>query len=568
MAFNILPIELNQQIVSFLPDDKDLRSFDLTCRQTHDAISSQRSSIWRLRFAQLFDLLPHKSSIELKRKYQCRRKIMQKSCYFKEGHEPTERRYLELFRDLIVESFANANPDRKSIAKPTSNNLEQLLRLVKKSDLLHKLFYPQSGKGIPDPLLQTIQLLLTHWSLDLSLYCPTYGYHISQKAVYSHPKDCPLFLDQHMRVVNVEFLLHIANFFKYHITHKDEGILNYDFELLSHDKKPKAWQKSLEQGLSKPGSKWMGSYAYLHDPADMVLIRDIEAGDHVFIDSIDTDTTDGFQTLTLDFDNPMPWPLAFEHHLRSIPPPALVHALKNPLLKPRPSSEKATTSPTHVQGPGLRQQDSPRRSFAPTTTPITPPATPKPPPNALLFPPKVFPHPKPKPRLDYLPFTGSGIDAEPFHCAGNIHPLPPQQGIPGWQRITMMKYFAPRSSVPSTTATSPPPANPFNPSFFSSSSLSSSTSSSSSSSPPSSGFFTPPSDVPGFDFDNLELEHGCWAYEGVVLPGGMVMLGRWWSPMDGVGVVEGGGGGGEEGGEGEGGGERLCTGPWVFWNVD
>ena len=63
-----------------------------------------------------------------------------------------------------------------------------------------------------------------------------------------------------MRVVNVEFLLHIANFFKYHITHKDEGILNYDFELLSHDKKPKAWQKSLEQGLSKPGSKWMGSY--------------------------------------------------------------------------------------------------------------------------------------------------------------------------------------------------------------------------------------------------------------------------------------------------------------------
>ena len=38
--------------------------------------------------------------------------------------------------------------------------------------------------------------------------------------------------------------------------------------------------------------------------------------------------------------------------------------------------------------------------------------------------------------------------------------------------------------------------------------------------------------------------------------------------MDGVGVVEGGGGGGEEGGEGEGGGERLCTGPWVFWNVD
>ena len=47
--------------------------------------------------------------------------------------------------------------------------------------------------------------------------------------------------------------------------------------------------------------------------------------------------------------------------------------------------------------------------------------------------------------------------------------------------------------------------------------------------------------------DEAELNGGCWAYEGVVLPGGMIMLGRWWSPLDET---------------------KRCMGPFVFWNVD
>ena len=49
--------------------------------------------------------------------------------------------------------------------------------------------------------------------------------------------------------------------------------------------------------------------------------------------------------------------------------------------------------------------------------------------------------------------------------------------------------------------------------------------------------------------DDAELNPGCWAYEGVVLPGGMIILGRWWSPMDDSG-------------------EKRCMGPFIFWNVD
>jgi hypothetical protein len=55
---------------------------------------------------------------------------------------------------------------------------------------------------------------------------------------------------------------------------------------------------------------------------------------------------------------------------------------------------------------------------------------------------------------------------------GWLNTLPPQGGIPGWQRITFMKHFTQ-------------------------------------------------------DYDHPN-EDNLWAYEGVVLPGGRIILGRWW----------------------------------------
>lgn len=72
-----------------------------------------------------------------------------------------------------------------------------------------------------------------------------------------------------------------------------------------------------------------------------------------------------------------------------------------------------------------------------------------------------------------LQFIGTGTDLEDdFHAIGWLNPLPDQCGIPGWQRITFMKHFA--------------------------------------------------EDLDDVDSDNL------WAYEGVVLPGGRIIVGRWW----------------------------------------
>jgi hypothetical protein len=49
-----------------------------------------------------------------------------------------------------------------------------------------------------------------------------------------------------------------------------------------------------------------------------------------------------------------------------------------------------------------------------------------------------------------------------------------------------------------------------------------------------------------FDLDAL------WAYEGIVLPGGQVIVGRWWSPEDIMHTAP----------------QNMYCGPFILWNTD
>lgn len=235
---------------------------------------------------------------------------------------------------------------------------------------------------------------------------------------------------------------------------------------------------------------------------DVPIIRSLEANDHVIVDSIDHNE-DGFQTLQLDFspENCIPWPAVFDEQLNSFPTPHLLRKLS------KYSVETNTRAATGYPSP-----------------PPTPAA------KARVNIPK-----KPRPELDFFQFSGTGIDADPYFCSGIIHALPPQRGIPGFQRITMMKIFPP--DMPSAPFSQPASASPTSDPIFSSNSNSSNAINT------SSGGLIAASTVPA------SIDESCWAYEGVVLPGGMIILGRWWSPAD----------------ESL---DRLGTGPFIFWKVE
>ena len=105
--------------------------------------------------------------------------------------------------------------------------------------------------------------------------------------------------------------------------------------------------------------------------------------------------------------------------------------------------------------------------------------------------------PQPPPRqYNFKSFYGSSSGPVPTHYYGRIHGLPSQQGIPGFQRISFLRFQLTSEG---------------------------------------------------------EFDHGqIWGYEGCVLPGGQIIIGRWWhvstdyevEPID------------------------LYSGPFIFWNVD
>jgi hypothetical protein len=101
-------------------------------------------------------------------------------------------------------------------------------------------------------------------------------------------------------------------------------------------------------------------------------------------------------------------------------------------------------------------------------------------------------------RPDVMHFWGSSHGGKNAHLFGRIHALPPQQDVYGFQRVVVMKFYTRKEAG---------------------------------------------QDV----YDPLQV----YGYEGCVLPGGRIIVGRWWDanadrndPLN------------------------LASGPFIWWNVD
>ena len=295
-------------------------------------------------------------------------------------------------------------------------------------------------------LLKTIQIVCAPMLLSFEPHLEKWilGFPQSQAVVYSTPTQWPIFTGSYGLDVNMDFVLHNINFWRYHMIQEFEHTLFQAFSELECDERPRWWtSNSLKSTTPKLGRHWKGSYAYI-EREDMASMRE-GRGDTLQIQDRfgGEDSACAFQELELELVDGIgpdfPWPPAFEDILHSLTPRSV------PIVKTRAQM----------------------RSSAPEAIPNT---------VAQSF-----------------RFDGEGYDvAEEFLASGWLNALPPQNEIPGWQRMTMMKYFADDD------------------------------------------------DPAGIDVSAL------WAYEGVVLPGGQIMLGRWWSPGD----------------------DEMYSGPFILWCVD
>jgi hypothetical protein len=274
------------------------------------------------------------------------------------------------------------------------------------------------------PLLMNLAHMKTHAHSILS-------FPRSQLAAYASEATAPLF-GRDGTEVNVEWCLYVVNFFRAHV----RGCLSGAFEALGARGGPQLWPRRLGATLPEFGRVWNGTYSYL-ERHEVMALRAL--GSQSCVD----------RTPFID------------HHVDDAYP---IQVSKFWVVEGGAGCEPACWCP------GWEAALQSRGRYA--VNPLAPAPAPQP------AQPHVF-----LPRKDAqwimdgtVAFEGIGFDEEDFHASGWLNPLPPQRGVPGWQRLTMMKYFR--------------------------------------------------------DDHGLVDDSVLWAYEGVVLPGGQVIVGRWWSPED------------------------------------
>ncbi|TGO31904.1 hypothetical protein BHYA_0383g00040 [Botrytis hyacinthi] len=479
----VIPIEVHQNIVKFLSHDRDIIRYSQICRNTRSAMSD---SVWRYRFLEKFDAVRDAPVELLREKYQVRHrttKLYTKFEFNKYRYLPSadiariekaQEKVLDMLQNLIIESDAHKSYDDNGDEIIISRNIDYIRQYVEGSfvsgtthagdiiDIIDSIAKTRNEWNLKaicsvDSNVNTrvllIQLCLTSISWD-PRYCTNTisQFDLSQLEVYAPPARQPLFLGKWKGDLNVRWCLHVANFFKFHLkAGKGEGLLAHAYAELEQSQLPQPWLGRLKSGTQKLGSHWKGAYFYVN-PDELARMRQAgeETDDGPYSDELDGG--ESFQDISLFFDDQIfgkkQWPKSWETTLHSDP---FSNATPEPTPQRR-ASRRATRSKKDIKKP----------------------------------------RENPNPGVKY--FYGSSHDSSSTaHFYGAVHGIPPQHGIPGFQRITIMKFF-----------------------------------------PDQNGFHDPGQS---------------WGYEGCVLPGGRIIVGRWFDAQSHSS-------------------KNVMSGPFVFWNTD
>ncbi|KIV77781.1 hypothetical protein PV11_09561 [Exophiala sideris] len=585
------PNEILQRIAFELEDPQDLTTFALLCKKTADAVMPDTSAVYKARFLSEYDHPCFSNEKEEKYcfAYKMRTLTLKRFVAFDDPDDKRLPEQLEALRLMVVETYFQL---AKHLPPPTvSFNLARFADVKSgwMATFLSCPFYPtkpRSRYGDIHHLFTALQLVLSHLLLspasDMAYKVPTSRQNYNVDMVYNWGFEFETLYRkfQGQFVLDTYELLHIRNFWHRHLIDYPPGEAKEDFikrssntfehtyakmarELWAVGITAKPWDKFLEDGLPKEiPLVWYGHYSCARpwpkksidlaemqsvaedwtsvDPLKLDLTTNIIAATKGATDAAINDARDGF------------WPESFSN----IP----VFAETIPQFGPRAFIK------------GIAQfVDNKTDSMAELV------ATRPPQPNrqqAILY-------------TSNLPKYHSYLS---LRIRGVIHPIaaqpepePDVQGqgddksIPGWNRIVMVMY------KPSTEylirvleyadgdyggAFGPALAN-LNRDHMTDEEIEAELMNHL-----DQKLAAHPARRDGIDRDKIEqmeekyqkskdmswddIEYA-YAYEGVMLPGGKIMMGRWWrcanwGEGEGCEVVE------EDNGH-----RKLERGPFVFW---
>lgn len=113
-----------------------------------------------------------------------------------------------------------------------------------------------------DTLIYVLQLCLTPLSLHHK-YCNRKVNHfdISQFYAYSGARTQPVCSGPFLQHVNVRWVLHVVNFFKFHLKCDGEGLLAHEYKELGVNQIPQFWTGKIKAGIQPLGRHWKGVYS-------------------------------------------------------------------------------------------------------------------------------------------------------------------------------------------------------------------------------------------------------------------------------------------------------------------
>jgi hypothetical protein len=112
-----------------------------------------------------------------------------------------------------------------------------------------------------------------------------FAFDEAQHAVYQSAVAAPLYGGPALAQVNLQWMLHVMNFFRHHMLNEDAQTLFNKVDELDATQKPSAWREPLgdREGAYALSKYWRGTYSFLENP-EVRRLRKQGPGYEVYID--------------------------------------------------------------------------------------------------------------------------------------------------------------------------------------------------------------------------------------------------------------------------------------------
>lgn len=155
-----------------------------------------------------------------------------------------------------------AQPDVDDNEMPQAKNFDFMFAFCKQNpDILGCIFKPGVDMSRVKCEMLMAQVLIAPLSFDTRIPQTIYGFPESQAQVYASPVQAPLLFGHKKLDVNIPWILHVFNFFRYHFLRPEEATLFSAYTELNDTERLSLWTEPIaDVPEAVLGKVWKGTY--------------------------------------------------------------------------------------------------------------------------------------------------------------------------------------------------------------------------------------------------------------------------------------------------------------------